>query len=196
MSYREYHSPYNYSFLVRVVLIYVKTMLKTISILLILFSIHFVDDEVDIEKRGALKRKEITGALASALKMNSFDLLSSYIPEENELIYLKNHASQKDKYIYDEIDPETFKNQTKENFEIVEEAGINHQLNWSQTELVDQQELKKNEYNYTIFMAVQDLNGKTMKLSYDAIKIKEKWFLFQGIRMEQCLTVRKDCPKQ
>ncbi|MBO9699595.1 MAG: hypothetical protein J7604_05250 [Sporocytophaga sp.] len=171
-------------------------MLKTISILLILFSINILDEEVDIEKRGATKRKEITGALASALKMNNFDMLTSYIPDENEILYLKNHASQKDKYIYDQIDVETFKNQTKENFATVEEAGISHQLNWSETELVDQQELKKNENNFTVFMAVQDMNGKTMKLSYDAIKIKEKWFLFQGIRVEQCLTVRKDCPKQ
>jgi hypothetical protein len=170
-------------------------MLKTVPILLILLSIHLIDEDIEIEKRGAFKRKEITGALANALKMNDFNLLSSYIPDENELRYLKKHSSQKDKYIYDQIDPESFKIQTRQNFEAVEEAGIDHQVNWAETELVDQQELQKNETNYTVFMALQDMSGKTVQLSYDAIKIKEKWFLFQGIRVEQCLTTKKDCPK-
>ncbi|MFN3402980.1 MAG: hypothetical protein ACK40G_02720 [Cytophagaceae bacterium] len=151
-------------------------------------------EDIEISSRGANQRKDITNGLGAALKRNDFSIISSFIPQENELEYLRRTIDKKDKYILDNLSAEDLHTNTSKNFESIIERGIYHKLTWNEIELIDQKEVKVNDNFYKVYAALQDMKGITMRISYDTVKIKNKWFLFQGMRVEQCVTVKNNCP--
>jgi hypothetical protein len=102
--------------------------------------------------------------------------------------------NKKDRYMVENIQSEDLHSNTKKNFDGVIDRGIFQKITWDQIELIDHKEVKANENLFKVYAAIQDLKGITLRLSFDALKIKNKWFLFQGIRVEHCVVAKNNCP--
>lgn len=172
--------------------------MKALAILkIVLFSLIFSAftgklnppiDDLEIGNRGAATKETLAEVLYTSIKMNDFALLSNYIPNDNELLYLKNHTSRKNRYMYEGLTGELIEGNTQMNFEKVVQAGIKNEINWSSIEITDSkvEEAKMNDRRlYVGSFTVQDSKAKGLKISFDIVKIKEKYFLFQGIRTEK-----------
>jgi hypothetical protein len=149
------------------------------------FSLDFIT-ALAIGKRGAENKNELSEVLFNAMKSNDFSLLSNYIPQQSEIEAYKKNCSLKDKPLCESVDAEKLKSNTEENFNKVIKKGIDREINWSEAELVDKKivEDKNDPLKSKIIVSIQDAKGVIMKVSFDVIKIKDKWFIFQGIRQE------------
>jgi hypothetical protein len=140
-------------------------------------------DEEETNKRGAIDKSDLPDILFNSVKMNDFDMLLNYIPNENEIEYLKTHSAKKNKYLFEGINADELKINTKVNFNKLIEQGIEKEINWSDSELVDSRIEEGNFSDKRIhkgIFSIQDAKGKSMQASFDIIKIKNKWFIFQG----------------
>jgi hypothetical protein len=137
-------------------------------------------------KRGAENKNELSEVLFNAMKNNDFSELVNYIPQQNELEAYKKNCSIKDKPLCESVDAEKLKSNTEANFNKVIKKGIDREINWSEAELVDKKILedKNDPLKSKIIVSIQDMKGVIMKISFDVIRIKDKWFIFQGIRQE------------
>lgn len=142
----------------------------------------------DTDNRGAIDKTDLSQIIFNSVKMNDFNMLENYIPNDTELEYFKTHTSKKNKYFYEAVDAEELKTNTKINFSKLIEDGVKNEINWSTVELVDSRIDQGNRDDKRIYkgiFSVQDLKGKSMEVSFDVIKIKNKWFIFQGIRVDK-----------
>jgi hypothetical protein len=139
-----------------------------------------------IGKRGAENKSELSQVVFNAMRQNDFSLLSNYIPQQNELEAYRANCSVKDKPLCESVDAEKLKANTEANFNKVIKKGIDKEINWSESELVDKKimEDKTDQLKSKVMLSIQDMRGMNFKVSFDVIKIKDKWFIFQGIREE------------
>jgi hypothetical protein len=168
-------------------LVYIKIVLLSLVFSSFTSEINPPVDDLEIGNRGASSKEALAEVVYASIKMNDFNLLQNYIPNDNELLYLKNHTSRKNRYMYEGLTAELIEGNTQLNFEKVVQAGIKNEVNWSSIEITDSkvEEAKMNDKRlYVGTFTVQDSKVKTMKISFDIVKIKEKYFLFQGIRTD------------
>lgn len=143
-------------------------------------------DLIDPTVKGAESEKELSNIIFEAIKANKFEMLYNYIPTDPELEYLRKNATERNKPLFENLEAGKMKVYTKTNFEEVIKKGIDKGINWSSTELIDYQTRQCNieKIGCKVLVTIQDMNGKVFKLSYDIIEIKDKWFLFQGMRAD------------
>lgn len=136
--------------------------------------------------KGAASEKELSRLIFEAIQNNQFEALSNYIPAEPELEYLRATSTEKNKPIFENIQPEKLNVYTKKNFDLIIQKGIERHINWASTRLIDYQtrQCSIEKIGCKVFITIQDAVGKSISLSYDIINIKDKWFLFQGMRTE------------
>jgi hypothetical protein len=155
-------------------------------IALLCSSIQAIPPQLEISVRGAVNKEELTEALFQAVKSNGFDMLLNYLPDEHHLEILKLQSSEVEKGLYDNLDSDTIKINTKNNFEQIIKAGIDKGVNWSSLQLMENKPKNKN-YSanlITTILIAQDDREIILSFSYDAIEIGQRWFIFQGIRTE------------
>jgi hypothetical protein len=161
-----------------------------ITLLAILVNFSFVmvvkNEDEPILKRGATSSAELSEAFFNAVKQNDFSMLRSYIPEQTEMEYFRKSCSIQQKPLCESIDGEELKSNTETNFKKLVQKGIDKEINWSQIELIDKKVLvdPKNGLRSKVILNAQDMKGQTIKMSFDVIQIKDKYFIFQGIREE------------
>lgn len=153
-----------------------------------IFNINPPVDDVEVGKRGAKTKEDLPDVVFNSIRLNQFDLLLNYLPNDNELLYLGNRTDRKDKYMFEGLSSEQLQANTKLNFEKVVEEGIKNQINWSTVEMTDSRievGKSKDDRAYKGFFTVQDGKAESLQISFDIIKVKNKWFLFQGMRVEK-----------
>ncbi|HEX8545851.1 MAG TPA: hypothetical protein VF691_02755 [Cytophagaceae bacterium] len=136
--------------------------------------------------KGAASEKELSTLIFEAIKNNQFESLQNYIPAENELEYLRATSTEKNKPLFENLQPDKLNVYTRRNFDLVIQKGIENNINWSSTQLIDYQtrQCSIEKIGCKVFITIQDAVGKSVSLSYDIININDKWFLFQGMRTE------------
>lgn len=145
-----------------------------------------LSDDVDIGARGARTKESLPGIVFNSLKMNDFGILRNYIPNDGEIAYLKKQTSRQNQYVFENLSAELLNTNTELNYQLVVDEGIKEGINWASVEMIDSevnQAGMNDERIYTGMFTVQDLKGETMQVSFDIIRVKNKWFLFQGIRV-------------
>jgi hypothetical protein len=160
-------------------------MYITIVAIFLNFSFGFIK-AVAVGKRGAESKNELSEVLFNSMKRNEFTLLLNYIPQQNEIDSYKKSCSIKDKPLCESVDAEKLKTNTEKNFNKVIKRGIDREINWFEAELVDTKVVdeKNDPLKSKVILSIQDVKGGILKISFDIIKIKDKWFIFQGIREE------------
>lgn len=146
---------------------------------------YIPEEDIEIGNRGAMHKEDLAKVVFSSLQMNQFEMLTNYLPNDNEIKYLERQSSRENKYIFEDLMADDLESNTKINFQKVIQNGIKAEINWSTVEFTDMkfEEAKiKDERMQKGIFTVQDNKGSNMKISFDMIKIKNKWFLFQGIR--------------
>lgn len=144
-------------------------------------------DDLELGKRGATHKEDLPEVVFNSIKMNDFEMLQNYIPNEGELDYLKKHTPRKNQYIYENLNADQLKANTELNFQKVVEEGIQQGINWSSVEIMDSEVIEGSHTDERIFkgmFTVQGASESPVKISFDIIKVKNKWFVFQGLRME------------
>jgi hypothetical protein len=162
-----------------------------ITLLAIMVNFSFVlvkavsEDEPAL-KRGAKSRAELSEIFFNSIRQNDFSMLRNYIPEQTEMEYFRKSCSIQQKPLCESIDDEELKSNTEVNFKKLVQKGIEKEINWSQIELMEKNSIDdpKNSLRSKMILNVQDMKGRSMKISFDVIRIKDKYFIFQGIREE------------
>jgi hypothetical protein len=137
--------------------------------------------------RGAEDVYVLARTVYNSIKMSDFDMLLTYIPNDNEIQFLKDHSTEKDKYLFEEMTSADLRANTRLNFDQVVNEGMEKGINWSDVEI---QESKiqmcrvGDQHMCEAVMSLQDRKGKNIRISFDMIKIQERWFLFQGVRIK------------
>lgn len=138
-------------------------------------------------QRGAEDVYVLARTVFNAIKMNDFDMLSTYIPNDMEIEYLKNHSGEKDRYLFEEMSSDDLKANTHLNFDKVVREGMEKGINWSEAEIQESRTTMcrvGDQKMCEAMMNLQDLQGNNLKISFDMIQIKDRWFLFQGVRIK------------
>jgi hypothetical protein len=150
------------------------------------FVIATAGKEEPVIKRGAQSSTELSEAFFNSIRQNDFSMLRNYIPEQTEMEYFRKSCSIQQKPLCEAIDGEELKANTETNYKKLVQKGIDKEINWSQIELIDKKIIADptNNLRSKVMLSVQDTKGKTMKISFDVIQIKDKYFIFQGIRAE------------
>lgn len=144
-------------------------------------------DDLELGKRGATHKEDLPEVVFNSIKMNDFEMLQNFIPNEGELDYLKKDTPRNNRYIYENLNADQLKANTELNFKKVVDEGIQKGVNWSSVEIMDSgvtEGTHVDERIYKGMFTIQDPNGSPVKISFDIIKVKNKWFVFQGLRME------------
>lgn len=161
-------------------------LLMFVPLLFVSFtSVNTFYDGQEITVRGAETKEELTQIVFNALKENDFDMLTNYIPQETELDYLRKQSSARHRYMFEQLASEDLIANTKLNFDKVVEEGVGKEMNWAESDLAEsivEQGGTSDKRIYKGHLRVQDLKGKGLSISIDIIKVKNRWFLFQGIR--------------
>jgi hypothetical protein len=144
------------------------------------------DEDEPILKRGARNSAELSEAVFNSLKQNDFSILKNYIPEQAEMEYFRKSCSLRQKPMCEAINGEELKSNTEANYKKLVQKGIDKEINWSQIELIDKKNITDpaNNLRSKVSLSVQDMKGRIINMSFDQIRIKDKYFLFQGIREE------------
>lgn len=136
--------------------------------------------------RGAASRSELSEALSQAIKSNNFDQLLNYLPDDHHLDILREKSPEIEKNVYENLDAETVKIRTKENFENIIQAGIIKGIHWESLNLLSNNASKNSNSLRrmdTVTLQMEDNKELRFSVSFDAMMIAERWFLFQGIRV-------------
>ena len=160
----------------------------TLTAMIVNFSfiiVHADEDEPAI-KRGAKSRTELSEAFLNSIKENDFSMLRNYIPEESEMESFRKSCSIRQKPLCEAVDGEEVKSNTETNYKKLVQKGIDKEINWSQIELTDKKIIEdpENSLRSKILLSVQDMKGTAVNISFDVLRIKDKYFIFQGIREE------------
>jgi hypothetical protein len=167
-----------------------KNTMLYITLLAIMVNFSFVlvkagEDEPAL-KRGAKSSAELSETFFNSIRQNDFSMLRNYIPEQTEMEFFRKSCSIQQKPLCESIDGEELKSNTESNYKKLVQKGIDKEINWSQVELIDRNIIEdpKNSLRSKVILNVQDLKGNSIKFSFDVIQIKDKYFIFQGIRAE------------
>lgn len=160
------------------------------SLLLLMLMVVFLTSFIalpgisgDEPMKGAKSAEQLSDVLYQAIKRNQFDELKNFIPGEEEIKYLKETSTQRNKLFFENLDAEKIESRVLTGFENITRRGIEQNINWSSAELVDYEtrscsiELIGCNVTYTIL----DQNGNRLVVTYDAIKAKDRWFVFQNL---------------
>lgn len=159
-------------------------------LLLNAFSLPLISGPVNEDpptKKGAKTEKDLSQIIFTAIKSNKLDIINQYIPQKAEIDYLKNKSSKKNKIYFEKLDAEKLKTDNRKNFEKVIQKGIDKGINWSTVELIDYETLRCDieEIGCRLQFNIQDAKGKSLKFSYDAVKVNDSWFIFQLVKVEE-----------
>ena len=148
--------------------------------------VNAVREDEPVLKRGAKSSAELSEIFFNSMRQNDFSMLRNYIPEQTEMEYFRNSCNIQQKPLCEAIDDEELKSNTEANFKKLVQKGIDKEINWSQIELVEKNSIAdpRNTLRSKMILNVQDTKGRGMKMSFDIIRIKDKYFIFQGIREE------------
>lgn len=135
--------------------------------------------------KGADTRQELEDILFQSIKANKFDMLINYIPDENLLNVIKTKSDIVEQNLYENLNPQQLLSNTESNFNLIIKKGIDTKINWESLQIMNKSSKGYNSLNnvYTIDLLLQDNRENKLPLSFDAMQINEKWFLFQNIRI-------------
>jgi len=140
-----------------------------------------------VRERGAEDVYVLARTVFSSLKMNDFDMLLNYIPDDGDIALLKQQSSERDRYIFESMTGEELRENTRLNLEKVIQQGMERGMNWSDVE-IQESRISMCKVGDTrrceAVMTLQDLKGKGLAISFDMIKLNNRWFLFQGMRVK------------
>lgn len=158
-----------------------------IGLLLPLLLIYLSFTNIEIQEKGVKNSNDLPDIVFHAMKSNDFEQIVNYIPGENELDYLKENTPKKSKHLFDQTDSEGLKAESKISFEKAIEAGVHKQINWGNAEILESGIEKIDSPDKRIskgWFIVQDRKEVRMKVSFDVIKIKNKWFAFREFKVD------------
>ena len=166
-----------------------KTLINYSLLLVILVFVSFrnLEKKADIQEKGASDGRDLPGIVFNAMKLNDFDQVVNYIPGEAELEFLQKSASKKSRYLYDQTEAERIKAEAKLSFDKIVEEGVKMQINWSDAEITESGIEKTDSPDKRIskgWFIIQDRKENQMKVSFDVIRVKNKWFAFRGFNLE------------
>lgn len=152
-------------------------------IILAVFSILMMNTAAFAQDRGAEDTKELSMVLFQAIRMNNFEALTSYIPDEHEMDYLRENAHEANKPIFDNTNAEMVQAAVLHGFDEIIREGISKNINWSNVELIDYKTRTCSIVliGCNVSFTIQDMSENRIRIAYDAIKIGERWFLFQNL---------------
>jgi hypothetical protein len=159
-----------------------------LSLLSVLFSNSSFTEKTKLQARGVSVKEDLSTIVFNSVRLNDFQMLLDFIPDERELDYLKSHTNKKNEYIYAGMNREELEKNTKTNFENIEEGGIKSGVNWATVKMVDNIVLDGKRSDKRIhkgILMLQDANDREIKITFDIININNGWFLFQGMRIEK-----------
>lgn len=136
---------------------------------------------------GAKSPEALSEVLFQALKMDNFDYLDSYIPMQEQVDYLQKNATEKNKPFFESLDPAGIRSRLEDGFKTITRKGIEDEINWSEVELVDfkTRSCSIELIGCNVAFTIEDQNQNRLIVVYDAIKAGDRWFLFQGLGLEQ-----------
>jgi len=136
----------------------------------------------DGEKGGA-SAEALSDALFQALKQNNFELLQAFVPSSEEITYLIKTATAKNKPYFESLNVQKINTALQNGFNKIIRKGIVNEINWNEVALVDYKTRSCNIelIGCNVTFTMQDQNDKSIVVSYDAVKVKDRWFLFQNL---------------
>jgi hypothetical protein len=139
------------------------------------------DDEQPL--RGAETEIELSKALFYAIKSNDYQLLSNFIPADQEIKYLQKTASERNKPFFEDLDETGVKERLEQGFNIITRKGIEQNINWATVELVDfeTRSCSIELIGCNVTFTIVDQQNKRVVVTYDGIKVKNRWFVFQNL---------------
>lgn len=134
---------------------------------------------------GAESEKQLSNVLFHALRFNNFQQLSYYIPGRKEIMLLQAGSDEKNKLFFESMDEVDLKANIINGFDRIIREGIEKNINWAGVELVDY-ETKACNLNIdgcNVTYTIEDQNLNRIVITYDAIRIDNKWYLFQNLNL-------------
>lgn len=138
-----------------------------------------------LSSRGAESAKELSNVLFHAIKLNNFQQLLYFIPGEGEVAELEFKSDEKTKLFFESLEPEDIKANILSGFEKITREGIEKNINWADAQLVDYETrvCNLNIDGCTVTYTIEDQNANRIVVTYDAIKVNKRWFLFQNLNL-------------
>src|SRR5262245_53109092 len=110
-------------------------ILLLISVILLTTMESSVFSSKSIKQRGAEGVNELSKIVFNSIKLNDFETLAKYLPNDVELETLKTQTVEKNKYLFENMNADDLRSNTKINFDKVIQDGIVNTLNWSEVEI-------------------------------------------------------------
>jgi hypothetical protein len=134
-------------------------------------------------KMGAKSAEDLSDVLFTALKRNSFDNLNNYTASQEQISYLIKTASDKNRPYFESLNPEQIDARLRKGFEDITRKGIVQNINWNEVELIDYKTRSCNIelIGCNVSFTIQDQNDKKLLVTYDAVKVNDRWFIFQNL---------------
>lgn len=153
-------------------------------IILTFLSILFLMPVAFAQSRGAENTKELSDRLFQAIRMNNFESLTNYIPNEDQMESLQEQAHEANKPVFDATSAEMVEAAVLHGFDEIIRTGIQKNINWSNTELVDYATRTCSIViiGCNVSFTIQDMSENRIRVTYDALKIGDRWFLFQNLQ--------------
>ncbi len=136
---------------------------------------------------GAESAKQLSNVLFHALRLNNFQQLSYYIPGKKEIMILQTHSNEKNRLFFESMDEVDLKANIINGFDRIIREGIEKNINWAGVELVDY-ETKACNLNIdgcNVTYTIEDQNLNRIVITYDAIRIDNKWYLLQNLNLAE-----------
>lgn len=137
--------------------------------------------------KGAENHDELSKMIFSAIKENNFNDLKKVIPGESEIAYLKETSTERNKPFFENLNEEIVQSRIVHDFDEIIQEGISQEINWSTIELIDYKTRSCAIENIgcTVTLQTEDAKGNQYLYSYDAIQVKDRWFIFQNLMTEE-----------
>jgi hypothetical protein len=133
---------------------------------------------------GATNPQEIGQAVFSALQQNQFGNVQQYLPDEIELRILTRRSSEDMRALLQILTPDSIKRNLQKEFNQISEESTANAFNWQDWQPADtklQQRDPKNRLLYRAQVTLANVAGAEKYLLFEAIKIRNRYFLFRQI---------------
>lgn len=139
----------------------------------------------ELSVAGAESARQLSNVLFHAVKYNNFQQLNYYIPREADIKALKMNSNDKNRLFFESLHSAEIQASLKAGFEKINREGIEKNINWASAELVDfkTKTCNLNIDGCNVTYTIEDQNLNQLVISYDAIKVDEKWYLFQNLNL-------------
>jgi len=140
-----------------------------------------------IRATGATSLAEISKAILLALQTNNAGQLTSYYPSDQEITTLRQLGSEDMKAVLENQSATDLQNSFDTDLQKIVQEGVSKTLNWSELEVADTKTGKgtsKNSVLFPVETVLQTKQNQPVSLVYEVIKLKNRYYLFRGIRLK------------